>query len=560
MRAVPASAAPSPVAPPVPVAAAARRGARIEGTLLMLVIAAQLLPLVLLPFVPTQDGPSHQALAYALRVWERPEGAPLREVLEHNDEALPNWFVFFLQAKALAFLSTQAAEKVLIAAYVVLLPLGLRYALRAVDRQAGFLAVLAPSLTYNFAFAMGFLNFCWSLAAFCFGLGFYLRHRERFAARHGVALAVLATWVYFCHAVTLVMLLLAVGTLGCCWAVAEARGRGGTGRAFLRALATRLLVPLAAFLPALVLLAVFLGRRLARPTSRLPFPVLAKHLAALYSLVSFDRRLLAGSVVLALLLATLAAWLLRRRLRERALSPWDALLAVAALFVLVYFLAPSELAGGGFVNHRLALFPPLVLVLWLGSGEWGPRARRIVASLGAALALGMLGLLWLRWAAVDRQLAEYVAAVERVEDGRSVLPLGFAPAGVAADGRQLAFRLWPFVHAVGYVAGHRPIVDLGLYEAGEDYFPLRYRPDRDPYRWLSQGPVGVEEVPPRVDLARYERVGGRVDYVLLWEPRAAPSDHPGTRELYRQLEAGFERVFVSATGSAELWGRRGAER
>jgi hypothetical protein len=566
---VPDSAVPNAPAAALPMAGSPPRAvnaaARLELLVLAFVIAAQLLPLLLLPYLPTQDGPSHQALAYALRVYDRPEGAPLRQYLMRNDEALPNRFVFFLQAKALAFLSVNAAEKVLVAAYVLLLPLGLRYALRGVDRSAGFLAALGLPFTYNFLFGMGFLNFCWSLAAFLFAFGFYLRRRERFGARHLLPLALLAAWTYFCHPVSLVMLVLAVAASGACQMLASAglsSGRGEAAGAWWRAARERLLLPLASLAPAVVLLAMFLGRRLDRPTSHLTLVVKAKQLFALYSLVSFDRRLLLVACALAAAIATLAGLLLWRRRREGSLRPRaeDALLAVAALFALVYFVAPSELAGGGFVNHRLALFPPLALLLWLGSGRWGSRTRLAAQLLGAALALAMLAMLWTRWSTIDRYLEEYVAVADRVEEGSTVLPLGFAPAGVAVgpggERRQLAFRLWPFVHALGYVAGRRPIVDLGLYEAGEDYFPLRYRPKLDPYRHLSIGPVGVEEVPPRVDIPGYERRGGRVDYVLLWQPRAASGEHPLTRELYRQLHDGFERAEVSSAGNAELWAHR----
>ncbi|HET9767301.1 MAG TPA: hypothetical protein VFS60_10665 [Thermoanaerobaculia bacterium] len=593
---MPDSAVPSAPAAALPVVGSPRRAvnatARLELLVLALVIAAQLLPLLLLPYIPTQDGPSHQALAYALRVYDRPEGAPLRQYLMRNDEALPNWFVFFLQAKVLAFLSVNAAEKVLVAAYVVLLPLGLRYALRGVDAGAGFLAALGLPFTYNFLFGMGFLNFCWSLAAFLFAFGFYLRRRERFRARHVLPLALLTVWVYFCHPVSLVMLVLAVAALGACQVLGDVRvvngtaalasggpsggldgGRSGgpSGRpagglgevagVWWRVARERLVLPLASLAPALVLLAMFVGRRLDRPTSHLTFVVKAKQLLALYSLVSFDRRLLLVACGLAAVIATLAGLLLWRRRSEGSLRPRaeDALLAVAALFALVYLAAPSELAGGGFVNHRLALFPPLAFLLWLGGARWGSRTRLAAQLLGAALALAMLAMLWARWSEIDRYLDEYVAVADRIEDGSTVLPLGFAPAGVAVgpDGerRQLAFRLWPFVHALGYVAGRRPIVDLGLYEAGEDYFPLRYRPELDPYRHLSIGPVGMEEVPPRVDIPGYERRGGRVDYVLLWQPRVAPSTHAGVDELYRQLERGFERIHVSSAGNAELWRR-----
>ena len=577
IAAVPDSTVPSAPAAALPRVASPRRTvnatARLELLVLALVIAAQLLPLVLLPYLPTQDGPSHQALAYALRVYDRPEGAPLRQYLMRNDEALPNWFVFFLQAKALAFLSVNAAEKVLVAAYVVLLPLGLRYALRGVDRDAGFLAALGLPFTYNFLFGMGFLNFCWSLAAFLFAFGFYLRRRERFRARHVLPQAALAIWVYFCHPVSLVMLVIAVAAFGACQVLLDVRLAGDGGArasagpdagvaSWWQAARERLLLPLASLVPALVLLASFVGRRLDRPTSHLGFVVKAKQLLALYSLVSFDSRLLLVACGLAAVIATLAGLLLWRRRSEGSLRlrAEDALLAVAALFALVYFTAPSELAGGGFVNHRLALFPPLVLLLWLGSGRWGSRTRQAAQLLGAALALTMLTMLWTRWSEIDRYLDEYVAVADRIEDGSTVLPLGFAPAGVAngseGERRPLAFRLWPFVHALGYVAGRRPIVDLGLYEAGEDYFPLRYRPELDPYRQLSIGPVGLEEVPPRIDIPRYERRGGRVDYVLLWQPRAAAADHPLTRELYRQLHDGFERVHVSKAGNAELWQQR----
>src|SRR6185503_2746036 len=298
------------------------------------------------------------------------------------------------------------------------------------------------------------------------------------------------------------------------------------------------------------------------PSSRLPLAVNLKHLLGLYSLVSFDRRLLAFTLGLASLLGVLVWLHVLARRRDRAVSPRpeDGLLVTALLFAVVYFAAPSELAGGGFVNHRLGLFPPLALLLWLGSGRWTRRVRVGAQLAGALLAIGMLATLWARWWRVDRQLDEYVAVAERIEDGRTVLPLALAPHGIerTADGRsrELAFRVSPFIHAMGYVAGRRPIVDLGLYEACEDYFPLRFRPDLDPYRHLSTGPIGIEIVPPRLDIAGYERHGGRVDYVLLWQPQAMPRDLPTGRDLYRQLDSGFDRVHVSSRGNAELWRRK----
>jgi len=532
---------------------AASRRDRLVLLAIGVVVALQLVPLARLRYLPTQDGPSHQALAYAMRVYDQPAGAPLRQYLVRNREALPNWFVFFLQADLLRFLSTAAAERVLLAAYAILLPLGLRTAVRAVSPGAGFLAALGLPFTYSYMATMGFLNFCWSLAAFLFALGFFLRRRARFVPRHLLPATLLVLWVYFCHPVTLVMLLAAVGVVGLWDTVDALRAGGEHAHGWWRAVHDRLVLPLLPFVPALVLLGLFVGERLHRRTSGLPLLSRAKQLVGLYTLVSLDRRTIAVALGTALLIGVLALLALRQRARNGR-SPHDALLAVALVYALVCFVAPSELAGGAFLVHRLELFPPLVLIVWLAAAGFSSRARTATVAIAAALALVQLALISARWSLLAGYVEEAVAVAERVPDDATLLPLSFAHGG-PQDG-ELAFRVWPFVHLAGYVAGHRPVVDLGLYEAMEDYFPLRFRPELDPYRHLAPRPEAMEAVPPVVDIAGFERRGGRVDYVLLWQPGAADPADPRTEDLYRQLASGYRRALVSARGNAELWQRR----
>ena len=122
------------------------------------------------------------------------------------------------------------------------------------------------------------------------------------------------------------------------------------------------------------------------------------------------------------------------------------------------------------------------------------------------------------------------------------------------DGEPLAFRTWPFVHAGGYVRRRRRLVDLSLYEANEDYFPLLFRPALNPYRQLSAGLLGIEGTPPAVDLAGYpRRTGGRVDYVLLWGLRDERRGEPKVRAVLDQLAAGYDLVERSAGGRVLLY-------
>ncbi|MFP5285118.1 MAG: hypothetical protein ACLGI9_05205, partial [Thermoanaerobaculia bacterium] len=272
---------------------------RQETWLFAALIVFHLLPIWLLPVAPTQDGPAHLSMAHALRQYGTSEGLYLREFFVRNEEAIPNWFVFFLLGNVLRFLPLPMAEKVLLSAYVILLPLSARYALRP---RARFLAFLSFPFTYNFLLNMGFYNFCFSLPAFLFSVGFWLRHRGRLGFKETAILALLLLWTYFCHPVTLAVL---VGTL-----LTLASWRA------LRLWDWRALVaPVAASVPAVVLLLSFLQDRIGGKVTDMTFAAKARQLAALYSLVSLDPRLVFLSVALSALLGVLAVMALVRRSR-----------------------------------------------------------------------------------------------------------------------------------------------------------------------------------------------------------------------------------------------------
>jgi len=81
------------------------------------------------------------------------------------------------------FLTPLVAEKMLVSLYMVLFPLAVRYAVRSIRPKAMPLAFLALPLVYNYLFAQGFYNFCLSIAVFFFIIGYWIRNRDRLAAR-----------------------------------------------------------------------------------------------------------------------------------------------------------------------------------------------------------------------------------------------------------------------------------------------------------------------------------------------------------------------------------------
>jgi hypothetical protein len=490
-----------------------------RGTLILAaVIVVQLLPIWLLPYFPTQDGATHMTIARVLRDYDRPEYPALREVFERNHEAVPNLFVYIVLADVLRFVSVPVAEKILLSAYVILLPLAVRWAVTGVASENASLALLALPFTFNFLLNMGFYNFSVSLAAFFVALGWWLRHRDRFGPWAALVFAALSIWVYFSHVVSLVALLATVGV-------------AALARRDLRSLAWLAL----ASLPSAALTLSYAGG-MGHYRGWLPFGDRLWRLATLNALVSIDSRIDLLAALLAVALAAVAVRPLARSRRETGLG-----FAVLALLVLA-LAAPQAVGVGNFITDRLVLFPYMVLIPWLASFEHGPRSRLGLEILGAGVALAMLAFLVPRWHEANLYLAEMTPALEQVEPGSTYLPLAFSWEGEAPDGGPVLHRIYPFLHAGDHVSARRAVANLNLFAAGTDAFPIRYRPERDPFKHLRTA---------------YGWVLSRdVDYVLVWWPRTRDPKILESGRLLVDLEAGYDRIYTSPRDLVRLYRRR----
>jgi hypothetical protein len=522
-----------------------------ETLVFVVLLGVHVLPLWIFQFVPTQDGPAHQSISSILREIGTPGGAYLRDYFVLQKEAFPNWFIYVMMGKVLGFLPIPLAEKVLLSAYVVLLPLSFRYALGAVDRQATLFATFSLPFVYGYHFWMGFYNFCFGIAGFFLALGWWLRHRERLGVARTIVLALLVLGVYFCHPVPLVLLAISVVTLAGWWMLLDLKRKGSPSfRSIGEAFGQYLAAPLLVLVPALLLLGAFLGS--GKGTV---FPSLRGRsfdLVTLRALVSLDDRAIAVTCLLAALVAVVAVRTLLLRVRQRHVVPEDGLAVLAVVLIAVYFLAPSEVGSGLHVLSRISLFPWLILIMWCSA--FARRAIPLTAS-ASVLALALLGLVSVRWAALDDRLAEYTSAASRIEPRRTLLALSFANAGRRPDGGELSDRTQPFVHASGHITVRSRAVDFCNYVGGEDVFPITLHPDRSPYIHFDQADLEAE--PPRVEFASYSsRTGRTVDYVLLWWVDASPPNHPALTSVRHQL-AGYDRIYVSPNRLVQLFRRKG---
>jgi hypothetical protein len=549
-----------------------------ERLLFALMIVVQLIPIWAVTYLPTTDGAAHVGSAEAMRKMGDPSLTVFRKYYYVSSEPSPNLIGHLAVAGLMSFCSAVVAEKVLVSLYIVLFPLAVRYAVRAIRRSASPLAFLAFPMVYSYLFAQGFYNFCLSIAVFFFVVGYWIRNRNRLNAWRGVVLAGLGLLLYVCHLFSLMM---AVGVLGvlCVWFWVKA-GRAGVRRVVVTGLA---------FLPVMVMAVLFrpsTGKFAGGAGEWTPKQDLVD-LLQFHSLVSYrNGEVWLGGGVAGVFLA-MGVLVVMERVRGRGRrcgraenggqsppygtgvpgervrggqSPpygtWDGLLLVAVGLFGIYFLAHDDRSAHFYIPQRVMLYAFLVLLLWLAGQAMTVRVRWLGALLGMIFGVGFGVSHGLKYRQFSPQLHEFVSAGREIRRNSTFLPLIFAPRGIDARGKATSIDVAPFYMAAGYIAADRDAVDLRNYEANTDHFPVRFVKGLNPYEELAVG-EGFDEIPPRVDFEKFRRAGGEVDYVLLWGVTDAWRKEEGTVALYRQLAEGFEKVEVKGAKRTEVWKRRG---
>ena len=478
-------------------------------------------------FLPTTDGPTHVYNAGILiELLTGGHDAPrFTEYFELNPRLVPNWTGHALLALLMTVLAPAAAEKLLVSGYILLFLGGLRYLVQSVQPGRGWVAFLGLPLVYHWPLQMGFYNFSYSLALFVIAVGFWWRRRASLTLRGALALHALLVLCYFSHVVSHLLALAAIGVL---WLVGSRSE--GWGRRLLR---------LSMLAPQLALSLWFVwaqGGEAPRLGGR-AFAASWLYLRKLGVLWTFSwEQIELGTAVAALFGALVVITLLRENVRREGrrlrlcFTEVDGFLLLAVLFTVIFFVAPDAASGGGFLAQRLCLFPFLAVIPWV-SGRWGRAGRGVIVGLLALATLWNVGFQTRWYRLLDREVQAFSSGLETVPRHARIVPLLFDRSGPADN----APFLW---HASARTALDRKLLDWDNYEAGTDYFPLRFKPTVD-----RPDLVPLYLTPARVDLRPWH---DRVDYIYAWK---MPPGVPVASALRRDYRLVTER------GGGQLWER-----
>ena len=339
----------------------ARRSLAVAAVTIGIGILVELALLALIPIFVTTDGAAHIDGAAALARLAFGPASPVDGYTTISWLPATNLIPELPMAALAALVGAPMAETLVIAAWIVLLPASLWYAVSGVRPGAGWLAVLALPLTFGLMLQLGFYSFVYGVLLFLVVVGYHARHREHLGGGQVAALAVLLTLTYAAHAFVFGVTVLVLAILeGWAWLVQPPRTAGGLGR---RA-STVLLAALPAV--ALVIAGVLFGNRTSSAAAGegaglIAFQVraLLESVTMILQLVVFDQKEAVFALLVGGLLIGLAILALRSRLRgrETRLNPADGYLAVVAVLLVAILFVPdaTTLGAGGagaFVTSR----------------------------------------------------------------------------------------------------------------------------------------------------------------------------------------------------------------
>jgi hypothetical protein len=512
--------------------------------LFSILIALNLAPIWMFRYFPSQDGPSHLANARILCDYHNADASALRNYYLLNKRAEPNLAGHLLLAALMKLLPPLGCEKILLSAYVILFPLAWRFLLRSTGGHVDNAQVLIFPFIYALPFINGYYNFDLSLIVLFVLLGYWIRHRQRFSIANIVTAGLLALMLYFCHIVSMVIALIAIGFFSAWFLLDDLRSKENA--VSLRRSWVDAIVPWLALAPAMVLTALFFLRQGTGTLPAAPWKEMIYRLAELDVLASFSRAQRWPAIALGamLLVAGVAALVLNRR--RRWLDPSNALLVLALLCTAIYFVAPNNASGGGKLSFRLSLYGYFFFMLWIAAAAIPARLMRLLGCGAAAISVLMLVSHARHFRELNGYLDEFTLAGRYVSPNSTLLPVIVSDRGSRADGSKLTWKVRCFLHAADYIAAEKNVINLDNYEALTGYFPTLFQPAIDPAKYLANGAADILSY-PKATAGR-----GRIDFVLVWQVREQMSDKL-SQELKNQLAANYERVFTSPRGFAELY-------
>lgn len=448
----------------------------------------------------TCDGPCHLYNARIMHdVWLGHNSALYSKFYNVVYSTDPNSTTTFLLAGLLFVAPAVIAEKLFISLYAILLLIGFDAVLRRLG-AARVWAVAGAVFVFTYAFSKGFYNFSLATAFFCWVVWAWLAFLQTGLQKYKLALILFLGLTFFTHLLPFVF----AGIVCAALMFSYAQDRTVENRQpFLQ----NIIVLGYCSLPWVVLGIAFTGKEGGLQLHLGFYPYRLLELVEFKYLINMTDSERIWTTIVGITLTISGFWAAFRMLRRYTLHRWDGMSWSIVFVLLVYLTFPEDFMGRAIIiSIRAQIFVYLLLV-WYLAVRLSKRDAAVVVGVLLTCFVALTAIRSSTLLIADKALADILSVGSRIPDGATVLNLDNCPNGTDEDGNLIAPRQALFHHAALYLGVDRPLILLANYEANMGYFPVRWKPEMNPYDHLSIG-AGIEGAPPAVDLENYHRVSG----------------------------------------------------
>lgn len=544
-----------------------------EGRLFLGLIALHIIPIWFFNNFSTVDGWTHTYNTFLLNEYFFGHFENFSHIYQVNPSYYdPNWFINIFQLIIAKIFSFWANDKVILSLYIILFPLSLRYAIRAINKEAGFIAILSIPLIYSMAMFLGFFGYLLSLPLAFILTGYFIRHTAQWNKKSIIVFALGSILLYLFHIVGFGLTFIALGLFNLTYIIHESIQSTSPIKFFYNknTLKNRLILPLLAISPTLILIFFFLDQRPPSTGAELePFYFLArlKELFLLYLYLPFTNKAGLFSIPLSLMMLTLLVYYLRKKIKDRNWVILDILFIIFIIELVLYLFTPDLAIQtedgkqyGGWMKHRILPYLLAFSILLFSLIHYSILYKRILIIITTAITFGLFSINIYYFQLVDKQLDEYFSGNHVYQKHATLLSITGKQGGYLPNGEPLTAYTYPFHHAASKISWQKELVYLENVEAKFYYYAIQYQRDKNPFDLLKSKNM----VRPKMDLLAYEeQTGIPIDYISIWLGRKTIDPDTGKLEhnmafLYQQLDTHthYEKVFTSKNGLLEIYKRK----
>lgn len=440
----------------------------------------------LLPYFPTQDGPSH---IYNLSILKdlRSGGAVWGGMYEQHFSLKPNLGFHIIAYPLLFFFDPFVVEKLFVSSYLVMLSVSVPLLLKMIGKPVFPWSFFVFPATLSYSLAMGFYSYIIALPLVLLAAGICWRLRKDSCIRLCLVATAFGSIIYCFHLIACAFFVMIV-------AIQQVVSTNETfPRRILRTLL--LLLPLGVLLISYVLSGNS-GAKIASAPFLQRLPMMVNELV-MFASAYFSKSQCINGLLLGATLPVLAIYSGKRTLSESG----KAFGFFSIALVLLYFIAPQSFGGGAYFHQRI---PQLLLLSLIPvAAERGHfQGKRYLELLIIAIACICFVI----------NLLAYKERSELVQDYMKLNNTHFTKNSIIVSYKPDAADRPPvdvLASAVSNYALKHTLLNAGNYETQFSYFPVRFLPE---FKKALPSPNTINYSIEKIDFSVYPKI----EYLLSW--------------------------------------------